>query len=265
VVAAEEVQVALARLARVKHAIDVPPFGELADPRILADLAAAAEDRGWDGFFVWDHIVHRSPAKAVADPWVALAAVACATSTVRIGTMITPLSRRRVQKVARETVTLDLLSSGRLTFGVGLGSARNGEFEPFGEVADPRERARLLDQGLDDLTRYWAGEFEPVPVQQPRIPVWVAAEWPHRRPIRRAMRWDGVFPTGLPSPDALAELVGEILQARPAGDPFDVVVDIPPGDDPEPWARAGATWTVTDFGIQPTEAQVRDVIEAGPN
>ena len=142
---------------RLRQAIDVPPFGELADPRVLAGLAAAAEERGWDGFFVWDHIVYRAPVRAVADPWVALAAVACATSRLRIGPMVTPLSRRRVHKLARETVTLDRLSSGRLTLGVGLGSARNGELEPFGEVADPRERALLLDQGLADLSRYWAG------------------------------------------------------------------------------------------------------------
>lgn len=248
----------------MKHAIDVPPFGELADPRVLGQLAVAAEERGWDGFFVWDHIMYRAPVRAVADPWVALAAVACATSRLRIGPLITPLSRRRVHKVARETVTLDLLSSGRLTLGVGLGSARNGELEPFGEVADPRERARLLDQGLSDLTRYWAGEFQPVPVQRPRIPVWVAAEWPHRRPVRRALRWEGLFPTGLPGPEALAELISEIRESRPYGDPFDVVVDIPPGDDPEPWARAGATWTLTDFGMQPTQAEVREVIDAGP-
>lgn len=248
----------------LKQAIDVPPFGELADPRVLAGLAAAAEERGWDGFFVWDHIVYRAPVRAVADPWVALAAVACATSRLRIGPLVTPLSRRRVHKLARETVTLDLLSSGRLTLGVGLGSARNGELEPFGEVADPRERALLLDHGLADLSRYWAGGFEPVPVQRPRIPVWVAAEWPHPRPVRRALQWDGLFPTGLPDPAALAELTSEIRKARPAGEPFDVIVDIPPGDDPVPWARAGATWTVTDLGMQPTEAQVREVIDAGP-
>jgi alkanesulfonate monooxygenase SsuD/methylene tetrahydromethanopterin reductase-like flavin-dependent oxidoreductase (luciferase family) len=248
----------------MKHGIDVPPFDALADPRVLAELAVAAEQRGWDGFFVWDHIVYRAPVQAVVDPWVALAAVACATTRIRIGPLITPLSRRRVHKLARETVTLDLLSSGRLTLGVGLGSARNGELGPFGEVADPRERARLLDQGLADLTRYWAGEFQPVPVQQPRIPVWVAAEWPHRRPVRRALRWDGLFPTGLPSPEALAELVGEVRESRSAADPFDVVVDLPPGEDPAPWARAGATWTVTDFGMQPSKAYVREVIDEGP-
>jgi alkanesulfonate monooxygenase SsuD/methylene tetrahydromethanopterin reductase-like flavin-dependent oxidoreductase (luciferase family) len=248
----------------VRQAIDVPPFGELADPRVLAELAAAAEQCGWDGFFVWDHIVHRSPLRAVADPWVALAAVACATSSMRIGPMITPLSRRRVQKLARETVTLDWLSSGRLTLGVGLGSQRNGEFEPFGEVADPRERAVLLDQGLEDLSRYWAGEFEPAPLQRPRIPVWVAAEWPHRRPVRRALRWDGLFVTGLPDPVALAELAAEVGESRPADEPFDLIVELPPGDDPEPWARSGATWVVTYFGIQPTRAGVRKAIEAGP-
>src|SRR5580704_15434506 len=103
----------------MKHGIDVAPFGELADPRVLAGLAVAAEERGWDGFFVWDHVVYRAPVRAVADPWIALAAVACATSRLRIGPMITPLSRRRVHKVARETASLDLLSSGRLTLGVG--------------------------------------------------------------------------------------------------------------------------------------------------
>lgn len=248
----------------MKRAVYVAPFGELADPRVLAGLAVAAEERGWDGFFVWDHIVYRAPVRAVADPWVALAAVACATSSLRIGPLITPLARRRVHKVARETVTLDLLSSGRLTLGVGLGGTRNGELEPFGEVVDPIERARLLDQGLDDLVRYWAGEFQPVPVQQPRIPVWVAAVWPHRRPVRRALRWEGVFPIGLPGPEALAELTGEIRESRRADHPFDVVVDIAPGDDTEPWVRAGATWIVTDFGMQPTEAEVREVIDAGP-
>jgi alkanesulfonate monooxygenase SsuD/methylene tetrahydromethanopterin reductase-like flavin-dependent oxidoreductase (luciferase family) len=246
------------------HGIDVAPFGELADPRVLAELASAAEESGWDGFFVWDHIVHRSPARAIADPWVALAAVACATSRLRIGPMVTPLSRRRVQKVARETVTLDLLSSGRLTLGIGLGSTRNGEFERFGEVTDPRERALLLDQGLADLAGYWAGEFEPLPVQRPRIPVWIAAEWPYRRPVRRALRWDGLFPTGLPGPEALAELVSEVREARPADDPFDIVVTIAPGQDLKPWAQAGATWTLTDFGLQPTQAEVREVINSGP-
>jgi alkanesulfonate monooxygenase SsuD/methylene tetrahydromethanopterin reductase-like flavin-dependent oxidoreductase (luciferase family) len=247
----------------VKRAIDVGPFDELADPRVLADLAARAEDRGWDGFFVWDHINYRAPVRAVADPWVSLAAVACATSRVRIGALVTPLSRRRVHKVARETVTLDWLSSGRLTFGAGLGSTRNNELEPYGEVVDARERARLLDQGLDALARYWAGEFEPLPIQRPRPPVWVAGVWPNRRPVQRALRWDGLFVIDLPGPEALAALAATIREARPDG-PFDLITELPPDADLGPWERAGLTWAVTYFGVQPTAADVRAVIEAGP-
>jgi alkanesulfonate monooxygenase SsuD/methylene tetrahydromethanopterin reductase-like flavin-dependent oxidoreductase (luciferase family) len=245
--------------------IYVAPFDELADPRIVARLAARAEERGWDGFFVWDHIVWSAPVRAVADPWVTLAAVAAVTERVRIGPMITPLSRRRVHKLARETVTLDHLSGGRLVLGAGLGADSHGELGPFGEVDDPRERARLLDDGLARLTAYWDGEFEPGPVQRPRIPIWLAAVWPRRRPLQRAARWDGVFPTDLPEPETLAELVAEVHALRaPGAGAFDVVVSNPPGTDPAPWEAAGATWCLTGFGSVPTEAAVRAAIDAGP-
>ena len=250
-----------------KRGIFVAPFDELVDPRTLATLAASAEEHGWDGFFLWDHVRYRPPVRAVADPWVALAAVASDTERIRLGPLVTPLSRRRVHKLARETVTLDLLSRGRLTLGVGLGSDRNDELEPFGEVVDPRERARLLDAGLDRLSTYWGGEFEPPPVQSPRIPVWVAARWPNRRPLRRAARWDGLFPIELPGPGALTELRQEVRELRtkagPNG-PFDLVVDLPAGSAIGPWEEAGATWILADFGLQPREREVRETIEAGP-
>jgi len=245
--------------------IFVAPFDELFDPNVLARLAARAEDLGWDGFFVWDHIRYSAPSSAVADPWVALAAVAAATSQIRLGPMVTPLSRRRVHKLARETVTLDRLSGGRLVLGAGLGSDRHGELAPFGEVENPRERARLLDTGLRRLAAYWGGEFDPPPVQRPRIPVWIAARWPSRRPVRRAARWDGLFPIDLPGPDALAELASEVTQLRNgAPGPFDLIATNPPGTDPGPWEAAGATWCLTGFGPSPTEAEVADAIEAGP-
>jgi alkanesulfonate monooxygenase SsuD/methylene tetrahydromethanopterin reductase-like flavin-dependent oxidoreductase (luciferase family) len=238
------------------------PFDELADPKVLVELAVAAEARGWDGVFLWDHIVHRAPVSAVADPWVALSAIASRTERLRLGPMVTPLSRRRVHKLARETVTLDHLSRGRLTLGVGLGSSNTDELEPFGEVVDPRERARLLDEGLSRLGEFWSGTFQPPPVQQPRIPVWVAGRWPKRRPLARALQWDGFFPIELPGPEALAELAGEIAATR--GEPFDLVVEIDPGEDAEPWAQAGATWVLTAFGRQPRADEVRETIEAGP-
>jgi len=245
--------------------IYVAPFDELADPRKVARLAARAEERGWDGFFVWDHILHSPPVRGVADAWMTLAAVACATEQVRLGPMITPPSRRRVQKLTREAVTLDHLSGGRLVLGLGLGSARHGELAPFGDTDDPRERARLLDAALERLTAFWVGEFEPPPVQRPRIPIWLAAVWPARRPVRRAAHWDGVFPVELPGPEALAEIVAQVAAERPpdAG-PFDVVVSNPPGADPAPWAAAGATWCLTGFGPRPTDHAVRAAIDAGP-
>jgi alkanesulfonate monooxygenase SsuD/methylene tetrahydromethanopterin reductase-like flavin-dependent oxidoreductase (luciferase family) len=249
-----------------KRGIYVAPFDELVEPGLLAELARLAETHGWDGFFVWDHIRYQAPVRAVADPWVALSAIACATERLRIGPMVTPLSRRRVQKLARETVTLDHLSGGRLTLGVGLGSTRSGELAPFGEVEDPRERAKLLDDRLARLSEFWDGELEPRPVQQPRIPVWVASRWPNRRPLRRAARWDGLFPIELPDPDALATLVEEVLALRApdAAGTFDIVVDPPAGEDAGPWEAAGATWVLSGFGSQPREAGVRGVIERGP-
>jgi alkanesulfonate monooxygenase SsuD/methylene tetrahydromethanopterin reductase-like flavin-dependent oxidoreductase (luciferase family) len=196
---------------------------------------------------------------------VALSAIAAHTQRLRLGPMVTPLSRRRVQKVARETITLDHLSRGRLTLGVGLGSDNPAELEPYGEVTDPRERARLLDERLARLAELWGGGFEPRPLQQPRVPVWVAGRWPHRRPVRRALQWDGLFPIELPGPEALAELAGEIGEQRPPDrGPFDLVVEIEAGDDARPWAEAGATWVLTDFGRQPRVQEVREVIESGP-
>jgi alkanesulfonate monooxygenase SsuD/methylene tetrahydromethanopterin reductase-like flavin-dependent oxidoreductase (luciferase family) len=245
--------------------IYVAPFDELADPRLVARLAARAEERGWDGFFVWDHIRWSAPVRGVADPWVTLAAVACATERVRLGAMVTPPARRRVQKLTREAVTLDHLSGGRVVLGLGLGSARHGELGPFGDPEDPRERARCLDAALERLTAFWDGEFEPPPVQRPRIPIWLAATWPARRPVRRAARWDGVFPVEVAGPDELGEVVAEVAAARPAdAGPFDVVVSNPAAADPAPWAAAGATWCLTGFGPTPTEDAVRAAIDAGP-
>jgi alkanesulfonate monooxygenase SsuD/methylene tetrahydromethanopterin reductase-like flavin-dependent oxidoreductase (luciferase family) len=248
-----------------KRGIFLAPFDDLADPATLVSLAQRAERGGWDGFFLWDHVDYRAPVRAVADAWVALAAIAGATERLRLGPMVTPLSRRRVQKVARETATLDRLSDGRLTLGVGLGSDRNGELEPFGEEVDPRRRAELLDAGLDRLAGFWAGEFEPRPVQSPRIPVWVAGRWKtRRRPLERAARWDGFFPIDLPGPAALERIAAEIGELR--GDAlggFDLVAEIGPDDSAAPWEAAGATWVLTDFGSQPRVEEVEAEIDAG--
>ena len=248
-----------------RQGVFVAPFEELSEPGLVAQLAARAEARGWDGFFVWDHVHYREPVRALADPWITLAAVAVATRRVVLGPLVTPIARRRPHQLARETATLDRLSGGRLVLGVGLGSDRTGEFDAdrFGEEGDARARARLLDDGLDRLQAYWGGEFEPAPVQRPRIPVWVASRWPHRRPLRRAARWDGLFPIDLPGTEALAELAAETRELRGPGS-FELVVTNPAGTDPAPWAAAGATWCLTGFGSQPTREEVEQAIETGP-
>jgi alkanesulfonate monooxygenase SsuD/methylene tetrahydromethanopterin reductase-like flavin-dependent oxidoreductase (luciferase family) len=250
----------------MNRAIFIAPFDELSDPARVAELAERAERRGWDGFFVWDHIDYRPPVTRLADPWITMAAIVLRTERLITGPLVTPLARRRPQQLARETVTLDRLSGGRLVLGAGLGSDRHGELAPFGEVEDPRERARLLDEGLDRLTAYWDGEFEPPPLQRPRIPVWIAARYPNRRPVRRAVRWDGLFPIDLPGPEALAELAAEVRELRGGGSgAFELVVDSDdPGYDPGPWEQAGATWCLTGFGQSPREDDVRAAIRSGP-
>ena len=143
--------------------MNVPIFGEYADVRLLAEMAVEAEAAGWDGFWVWDHIQWSGedpgePRQRAVDPTVALTLIAAATQRVRLGPMLTPLARRRPWKVARELTTLDHLSAGRLTLGVGLGAPPGLEFGDFGEETDARVRAAKLDEGLDVLTGLWSGE-----------------------------------------------------------------------------------------------------------
>jgi alkanesulfonate monooxygenase SsuD/methylene tetrahydromethanopterin reductase-like flavin-dependent oxidoreductase (luciferase family) len=248
----------------------LPNFGPFGDARTLAAIAADAERAGWDGFFVWDHIA-RPFATDMVDPWVALAAVAVATERIRIGALVTPLARRRPWKVARETVSIDRLSGGRLIFGAGLGSGRAAEWEDLGETADARTRATLLDEGLDVLGGLWRAErfsyegevyrvrdaeFAPAPVQNPRIPVWIAGHWPNRRPFRRAARWDGVFPEFPRGGDELAQL-GEVVEyvraQRASTAAFDVVYSSGPEATPDRLATiaaAGATWWLARIEAQ---------------
>jgi alkanesulfonate monooxygenase SsuD/methylene tetrahydromethanopterin reductase-like flavin-dependent oxidoreductase (luciferase family) len=185
--------------------------------------------------FVWDHVHWREPALGVADPWITLAAMAAATKRIRLGPMVTPLARRRPVKVARETITLDQLSGGRLTLGVGLGSDAFGiEYSITGEELDPRRRAGMLDESLEILAAAWSGEpvhhrgeqytvdgmrFLPRPVQRPGVPVWVAGFYGKTKPLRRAARHQGFFPVNLEHPDQLAEIVADLSELRiAAGD-----------------------------------------------
>lgn len=190
----------------MKYGIYLPNFGPFGDARVLAGLAHDAEKAGWDGFFIWDHIAGMGV--PFVDPWVALAAIAMSTQQIRIGTTVTPLPRRRPWKVARETVSIDQLSGGRLILGVGIGGGAD-EWEDLGEQADLKQRGAMLDEALAVLVGLWSGEhftfegryyrikgaqFLPKPVQTPRIPIWVGGFWPNKAPFKRAACWDGIFP-----------------------------------------------------------------------
>jgi alkanesulfonate monooxygenase SsuD/methylene tetrahydromethanopterin reductase-like flavin-dependent oxidoreductase (luciferase family) len=213
----------------VKFGIDLPNLGGVGDARLLGEIAKEAEDAGWDGVFIfdslysplWDGQFPREPTKrATADPWIALAAMAMRTERVRLGTMITPLSRRRPWTVARETVTLDHLSNGRLVLPVGLGSVDDGGYANVGEPLDRRTRAELVDESLAIIEGLWSGEpfvfegkhysvremtFLPKPAQSPRIPVWVVGAWPRAKSMRRALRWDGLLPVAMSEEGALEQ------------------------------------------------------------
>jgi alkanesulfonate monooxygenase SsuD/methylene tetrahydromethanopterin reductase-like flavin-dependent oxidoreductase (luciferase family) len=214
----------------LRSALWLPLFDELADPAAVARLAAEAEETGWHGLFVWDNVNWRAPVEQVADPWITLSAAAVVTERLRLGPMVTPLARRRPAKVARETATLDLLSGGRLTLGVGLGSDRfAGELSGTGEQLDDRQRGQMLDEALQILTAAWSGRpvqhrgahytvdgitFLPRPVQRPGVPVWVAGYPGRVAPLRRAARYDGFFPLNLSGPDQVAEIAAAPACAR---------------------------------------------------
>lgn len=273
----------------LRNAVCVPTFGDF-DARTLGELAAETENAGWDGFFCWDHMVWDPLGQGVADTTVALTAIALATTRIRFGPLVTPPARRRPWKLARELASLDRLSNGRLTLGVGNGD--DADFVPVGDPAPARQRAEVLDETLVLLRRLLE---EPGPVThegsayqvndvqlhcrtvQPRIPIWVAGWWPNRRPLRRAARYEGVVPLwpdfALPSPAEFGTCLEVISETRHeegrADKAFDALVwarsDGPHDLRPLDYADVGATWWVEAFDARRDSLDaVRRRIVAGP-
>jgi len=253
----------------MRFSINIPNFGDFADARTVAALAVAAEQAGWDALFIWDHLTHDRRQSPFGDPWMLLTAAALATERIKLGTMVTPVARRRPQQLARQVATLDNLSGGRVIFGAGLGDM--GDFTGFGEPTDKRVLAERLDEGLDLMERYWTGEpvthhgrhyraedvtLLPTPIQRPRPPIWVAGFWPRHRPFQRAARFDGAAPLFLsathghqPPVNEVRDLAAFIQQEREPERPFEIVVGgiTPPApaqasDLLGSLIEAGATW-----------------------
>ncbi len=264
------------------------------DTQTIVDMAVEAEQAGWDAVFYWDGIYIEAMGP-VYDPWVLLTAIAMRTQRVRIGAMLTPPSRRRPWKLARETVTLDHLSKGRLILPIGLGALDDGGFGKVGEVTDRKARAQLMDESLEILTGLWSGKpfsfkgqhyhiqemtFLPPPVQSPRIPIWVVGAWPREKSMQRVLRYDGLLPNklnadgtpGETTPDDIRAMKAYVDVRRTLTTPFDIVQEgETPGDDRErassivaPYIDAGITWWLESrWGAEGVD-EVRTRINQGP-
>ena len=268
----------------MKFSVTVGAVGAGRDPRGLADLARAVEDAGWDGMFLEDYLVYQGDAsQPTYDPWICLAAMATATSRIRIGTTVTPLPRRSPWKVAAEAVALDRLSNGRFMLGVGIGDPG----DPFMPPHLPKVLAEMLDESLTVIDRLWTGQ--PVsfdgkhyrlddvqltarPVQEPRIPIWIGGNMLVPAVRRRILRWDGSCAykgtTDAPqqiTPDDVRQILAERRAAHALAEggatgEFDVKVS---GGAPSAFAAAGATW----WGrwIPPTSAaDTLAIVRPGP-
>jgi alkanesulfonate monooxygenase SsuD/methylene tetrahydromethanopterin reductase-like flavin-dependent oxidoreductase (luciferase family) len=267
----------------VRFGVYLPPFGPFGDPRVLVDLAVRAEAAGWDGVFLWDHVVHGD--LPTADPWTTLAAIAQATERIRLGPTVTPLSRRRPWIVARHAATVSRLSHGRLILGVGLGSDESGDFSRFGDPAGDTVRAELLDEGIAVIRAMWAGQPyehrgrhhtvtldggapEPYP-----LPIWVASTAGSPRVARRAAGCDGIFPNPGTAPEVVTSALSAVRAAGlPEGRDFDVVItgnaspawDEPSSVDLGALAGAGMTWWMESLiHFDPLDLSLR-VVDAGP-
>ncbi|MFI5048004.1 MAG: LLM class flavin-dependent oxidoreductase [Acidimicrobiia bacterium] len=258
-------------------------------PRTLVERAVQAEGAGWDAVFVWE-------AAYGPDAWTVLAAAAERTSRIRLGTMLTPLPWRRPWKLASQVATLDQLSDGRAILTVGLGAPDVSTARPL-DALDRRERAALLDDGIDLIDALWSGalvydgprfqvdltggpigEFRPV--QRPRPPIWVVGAWPRPASMRRVLRADGLVPNVMDpefrptTPDDIRAMVSW-LRAHGAPEGFDVVVEGATPTDPtdaaavvQPWNDAGATWWIEALWVVPDgadhDALVLERLQAGP-
>jgi alkanesulfonate monooxygenase SsuD/methylene tetrahydromethanopterin reductase-like flavin-dependent oxidoreductase (luciferase family) len=271
----------------MQYAIEVVPFGEFSDPCLFVRLASAAEEAGWDGIFVWDHLAYAFGWSGM-DPWVALSAAASHTRRIRLGVDVAPLPRYRPHVLAQTVTTLDHLSQGRVTLGFGLGGSTE-EFSIFGEDSDTSRRAAMLDEGLQVLDYLLRGQkvdyrgqyyavngatLNPTPVQEPRPPVWIGGDKPPA--LRRAAHWDGwVYPANdmdgkmVLSPDWLAEKLSLIKAERGSLEGFDCALSgcSQPGENDLPfsYARAGATWWLeTLFGSRGSADEMLQRVKAGP-
>jgi alkanesulfonate monooxygenase SsuD/methylene tetrahydromethanopterin reductase-like flavin-dependent oxidoreductase (luciferase family) len=161
---------------------------------------------------------------------------------------------------------------------MGLGSGRDiaREYSAFGDITDPRQLGRVLDEGVEVLTALWAGEtvthhgavfvdgvcVTPGPVQQPRIPLWFGTNRTTGGPIERAARYDGIFPLGMDAA-GVARIADTVETIRGSRDGFDIAVAACPDQELDRFRAAGATWAVHEFWPGDRPDQVLRTIDRG--
>lgn len=261
----------------MKRGVHIPNVGPFGFARVVAELARSAEVSGWDGVFVWDHVVRREGDVDIVDPWVALTAAAVATTEVQLGPVVTPLPRRRPWNVAKAAVSVDHLSGGRVVLGVGSGTPRGPEFRAFGEETDARRRGDMLDEGLAIIRAAWSGEpvtfagahyridgvrLLPTPLRPGGIPIWAATESARGRPVRRAATLDGVCPTVIEASE-LPDLIDSVGRDRVEQGAFDVAC-VSDKDDADVWEAAGATWWLRELDWERSLEEAAALVASGP-
>jgi probable F420-dependent oxidoreductase len=260
-------------------------------PDFILHLAVAAEEAGWDGFFLWDHVTFEYDV-SLHDPWILLGAIAACTKKIRLGTLVTPLARRRPHIVAKETATLDHLSKGRVVLGVGLGGV-DREFSAFGEESDSKKRAEKLDEAIELIRKIWSGEVVehdgkhytldrvallPKPIQEPQIPIWVGG---HSKPaLRRASKYDG-WADGGPAPSVglpgmtsqeLKASITYIMENRKEKNPIDIIYTAELPEDSQQLRdmirklqQIGVTWVLESIhGMRYSHKKALERVKRGP-
>lgn len=265
----------------MKHGLVLPNWEAGVEVSRLVAAAVVAEEAGWDGVFLADHLIFPPPSEIGAastvdehwpmpDPWVTLAGIATQTSKIHLGTWITPVARRQPWQLARDLATLDRMSNGRVILGVGLG--RRPDYEQFGQPWDFKTIASKTDEALALIERLWTGDrvthrgdhyqlsdvaLLPIPVQQPRIPIVVGGIWPRKPAVRRGARWDGimthfpgdgVLPSDGTSPEQHATDMVHFYRTL-TQNPGEVFLPANPENPSLEWAdlthELGATWLYT--------------------
>lgn len=276
----------------MRFAIEVVPFGELAEPLTIVRLARAAEGAGWEGIFLWDHT---SSPWGSAEAWTVLSGVATVTERLLLGTFVTAIPRRTPFLLAHSATTLDRMSNGRVILGAGLGT--DFESETLGLPSDARVRAEMTDEALEVVTQLWSGKkldhrgkhfvveevtLAPLPVQEPRIPIWIGGD--SSPALRRAARWDG-WAIGnvqqhdsrwvpIRSPEQIADIVSTIRSTRAElgideGISFDIAITgVTDPDDStlrSEFEEAGVTWWLEgSFGLRGSAEDLIQRIQLGP-